>query len=114
MYVKRIFEDDWSGVRNRGVEYQCAEPSQVVAAVRMLNGRNKTSVVLESDAGRSLTISGGNDGRYIAFVTVGVDDEFYNLVRPEEQSLDVVTGGQLGSWSARQIVDIEAAIEAAR
>jgi hypothetical protein len=117
MYVKRIVEDSWSGVRSGNVEYECNKMQQVVAAIKKLNGHNKTFVCLEADGEKSLTVSGGNDGRYVAFVTVGVDDEFYNLVdlgQPESQMLEVVTGGQKGAFSAKQCVGLETALEAAR
>jgi hypothetical protein len=117
MYVKRIIEDNWSGVRNSDVEYECKNIEQVVAAIKKLDGRNKTSVYLQAGGEKSLTVSGGNDGRYVAFVTIGVDDEFFNLVdlrQPADQMLDVVTGGQRGAFPAKQVVGLETALEAAR
>jgi hypothetical protein len=117
MYVKRIVEDHWSGACSDDVEYECDNVRQVVAAIKKLNGHNKTSVYLQADGEKSLTVSGGNDGHYVAFVTVGVDDEFYNLVdlgQPEGQMLEVVTGGQRGTFSAKQCVGLETALEAAR
>ena len=117
MYVKRIVEDDWSGVRSGEVEYECSNIEQVAAAIKKLNGRNKTSVYLQADGEKSLAVSGGNDGRYVAFVTIGVDDEFYNLVdlrQPEGQELDVVTGGQRGTFPTKQVVGLSTALEAAR
>jgi hypothetical protein len=117
MYVKRIVEDSWSGARSGEFEYECNNLRQIVAAVKKLNGHNKTSVYLQADGEKSLTVSGGNDGRYVAFVTVGVDDEFYNLVdlgRPEGQTLEVVAGGQTGAFPAKQCVGLETALEAAR
>jgi len=117
MYVKRIVEDDWCGVRSDDVEYECSKIEQVVAAITKLNGGNKTSVYLQGDGENSLTVSGGNDGRYIAFVTIGVDDEFYNLVdltQRDDQMLDVVTGGQRGTYPAKQCVGLRTAVQAAR
>jgi hypothetical protein len=117
MYVKRIFEDNWSGVRTENIEYECSDIEQVITAIKKLNGRNKTEVHLEADGEKSFSVGGGNDGRYIAFVTIGVDDEFYNLVdlrQPEGQELDVKTGGQWGTYPPKQVVDFEAVLEAAR
>ena len=115
MFVHRIVEDNWSGVRNGEIEYECKNVEQVVAAIRSLNGRNKTSVYLRGNGPQSLTVSGGNDGRYVAFVTIGVDDEFYNLVdvRRSGELLDVVTGGQMGKYPARECVGLETALDAA-
>ncbi len=117
MYVKRIAEDNWSGVRNNEDEYECSIIEQVVAALKKLNGRTKTEVYLLADEEKSFSVGGGNDGRYVAFVTIGVDDEFYNLVdlrQPEGQELDVVTGGQRGTFPTKQVVGLSTAIEAAR
>src|SRR5438552_2128913 len=117
MYVKRIVEDNWSGVHSDDVETECGNIDQVVAAVKKLNGRNKTSVYLQADGAKSLTVSGGTNGRYVAFVTIGVDDEFYNLVDPQQppdQVLNLKAGGQLGAYSAKQCVGFETVLEAAR
>ena len=117
MYVKRIIEDNWSGVKTADVKYECSSVEQVVAAVRKLNGRNKTSIYLLADGEKSLTVSGGNDGRYIAFLTIGTDDEFYNLValtHCKDQMMEVVTGGQKGMHPARQCIDLETVLEAAQ
>jgi hypothetical protein len=117
MYVRRVVEDNWLGVRSNDVEYRCSDIEQIVAAIRKLNGRNKTSVYLQADGKMSLTVSGGNDGRYVAFLTIGIDDEFYNLVdlrQPEGQMLDIVTGGQGGVFPAKQCVGLETALAAAR
>jgi hypothetical protein len=117
MFVNRIVEDDWSGVRSGETECECNSIEQVIAAIKRLNGRNKTSVYLHGDGQRSLTVSGGNDGRYVAFVTIGVDDEFYNLIdptRPDSEMLDVVTGGERGKYPASQCVALDAAVNAVR
>ena len=117
MYVKRIAEDNWSGNRNSAIEYECGNIEEVFTAIRNLNGRNKTEVQLLSDADRSMSISGGNEGRYITFLTIGVDDAFYNLVdlrRVAENMLDVVAGGQSGAFPAKQVLSLETVLDAAR
>ncbi|MFO0970512.1 MAG: Imm1 family immunity protein [Gemmataceae bacterium] len=117
MYVKRIVEDNWSGARNNGSEYGCNDIMQVVAAIKHLNGRTKTEVHFEADGEKSFSVGGGNDGRYVAFITIGFDDEFYNLVdlrQPKGQDLDVITGGQRGTFAPKQVVDLETVLEAAR
>jgi hypothetical protein len=117
VFVKSITEDNWSGVHNREVEYDCHDLEQVVLAIEKLNGCDKTEVHLLSDAERTFSIGGGNNGRYVAFVTFGVDDEFYNLVDPKQpdgEQFDVVTGGQRGTFHAKQCVSLQAVLEAAR
>jgi hypothetical protein len=109
MYVKRISEDS--------VEYECSSLELVVTAINNLNGRNKTLVYLLADGEKSFSVGGGNDGRYVAFLTIGVDDEFYNLVdlkQPDGLEMDVVTGGQRGTFAPKQVVGLETVLEAAR
>lgn len=116
MHVNRIVEDDWIGVRSNHLEYECTSVEQVVAAIRKLNGQNKTTVVLQSSKNTSLTVSGGTEGRYCAFVTVGVDDAFYILVdpqQPEGVEYELVTGGQHVLLAARNCIDLETVLTAA-
>jgi hypothetical protein len=77
MFVNRIIADNWTGTESGEVQRRCANVDEVILAVKSLNGQNRTSVYLFGDGRQSLTISGGNSGRYLAFVTIGVDDEFF-------------------------------------
>jgi hypothetical protein len=92
---------------------------QVLEAVRRLNGKNTTSINIDL-VRKNLTISGGNEGRYIAFLTYGVDDAFYNLLstrtpaKANEQELDVVAGQQCGLFPRRQVLDFKTVLRAAR
>ena len=118
MYVKRIAEDNWSGPYSNHIEYTCDNIDQVNAAIRNLNGRNKTEVYFHGDGKGSFSVGGGKDGRYMAFVTIGVDDEFHNLVDPtksrDQAEVEIVTGGQAGLFPPKQCVTLEMALEAAR
>ena len=115
MYVTEIVEDNWTGNRKHTVRYECDDPAQVATAVRRLNGKNKTTVIFVSRQRRSLTVSGGNDGRYIVYLAVGDDEQFYNLVNVSSRNheLEVVTGGQCGLYPARRCVNLVVAIQAA-
>jgi hypothetical protein len=49
--------------------------------------------------------------------TVGVDEEFYNLVNEqgsEDEFIKIVTGGQAGDYPTKQCVSLDAALEAGR
>jgi hypothetical protein len=92
---------------------------QVVEAVGRLNGRHTTSINLDLGS-KHLTISGGNEGRYIAFLTHGVDEAFYNLLstraptESNQQEVVVVAGQQAGLFPRRQVLDFKTVLRAAR
>jgi hypothetical protein len=94
---------------------------QVLEAVRRLNGKNTTSINIEL-VRKHLTISGGNEGRYIAFLTqVKAGEEiFFNLLssrapaKASDQKLEVVAGRQCGLYPRRQVVDLKTVLRAAR
>ncbi|WP_369157310.1 Imm1 family immunity protein [Candidatus Thiodiazotropha sp. LNASS1] len=118
MFVDKIYEDDWSGVKSLDAEYTCADFNQVESAIRRLNGKNKTMVVISSSVNnKALSIAGGNDGKYIAYLAVDVDDKLYNLTSGEEKAekyCDIVAGGQSGSYPVNQCLDILTIIKACR
>jgi hypothetical protein len=99
-----LFEDDWQGVTSQDSEYQCESPQQIHEALSKLNGTNKTIVALIVDDDRHLTVGGGNDGRYVCYVTSG--SHILNLKNPavdkEIKTVRIVTGGQ-GRVSTRSL-----------
>ena len=112
----RVLEDSWSDGCCEEREYPCESIGQITAAIERLDGKNHTSLIITRDDDRSLTIAGGNDGRYMVFVTVGVDEAFFNLVDPSkttDKHVEVVVGGQAGEPSERQCVTRDMAIKAA-
>jgi hypothetical protein len=65
---------------------------------RNLDGVKHTTAIFCANEDKHLTVSGGNGGRYIAFVTFGIDDAFHNLTdptQPADQCVKLMTGGQL-------------------
>ncbi|VWB48503.1 hypothetical protein BLA6863_02199 [Burkholderia lata] len=55
-----------------------------------------------------MTIGGGNDGRYVVFIASSFDAELLSLTTPEapmEEAIELVAGGQRGSYPAQECVD---------
>ena len=104
----RLFEDDWQGVRSRDTEYQCERPEQIHEALGKLNGKNKTIVALIADDDHHLTVGGGNDGKYVCYLTGG--SQILNLKNPTiakgTETVRIVAGGQAGDFAADLCVDL--------
>jgi hypothetical protein len=115
-FVTSMIADERVGARNLGKEARNPALEQALNAVQSLDGKKYTELILVGE-GRNLTISGGNDGRYIAFISINEDEAFHNLLNPGETStaeVDVVAGGQLGSFPARQVVTLPMVVAAAK
>ncbi len=116
MQTIRVSVDHRVGVEDLGTEYETNDVKRVVDDVNRLDGAARTIVAIQR-GNVSLTIGGGNDGRYVAFVAVNQDEEFFNLVNrdvPEgKDEVQVVTGGQAGLFSRRACLEKSTVIEAA-
>lgn len=116
MKATKVYEDHWRGTTSDAVQYETNDPAAGVKAVDSLDGKVKTMVTFEHDR-TMLSISGGNDGRYMAFFAVNVDEELFNLVNGGIASgpanLEIVTGGQHGLVSARACLNLKAVEQAA-
>ena len=115
MKVTKVFEDDWSeGVVSNDVQYVCSTPDQAVAAIRKLNGDNKTIVELIVDEANFLTVAGG-DGKYVCYGTQD-DEVLLNLLtsNPSSEGLvEVVAGGQVSEFEAKFVLSLDEVVEAA-
>jgi outer membrane protein assembly factor BamB len=104
----RLFEDNWQGVSSQDTEYPCESPEQVPEALSKLNGKNKTIVALIVDDDHHLTVGGGNDGRYVCYITTG--NTILNLKNPAAGKgtprVRIVAGGQAGDFPADLCVDL--------
>ena len=109
MVVKKVFEDDWEGTRSNDSEWACVGINEVLQAINRLNGRNKTLVELIVDDAKYLTIGGGNEGRYVCYITIG--QRMHNLLNPNavpEGRVMIVAGGQQGDYEGRLCCNLEA------
>jgi hypothetical protein len=86
----------------------------IEAAVRSLDGRDRTLVRLEHNEDDWLAIGGGNDGRYV--VTVWDDDTDYSVRSPSapEGAVSLVMGGQVAQRQLRETSDLAGVLSAVR
>lgn len=114
-FVTLMGTDRREGVCDRGKTVDCPTRTDVVDAIRRLDGQTYTQVYLEGQD-RTMTVGGGNDGLYNVFIAIEVDCEFYNLLNPDAlptSQLMLVTGGQAGIFPASHCVELRIAIKAA-
>ncbi len=115
MKIERLFEDDWQGVISKDKEYKCISIDQIIAAIDKLNGENKTLIELIIDDDNFLTLAGGNEGRYICYITQ--NGSIYNLINTDyirnDKTVLIVAGGQQGDFSARLCVKYDQTTKAA-
>ena len=112
-FVNEIITDMWVGARKQSDRVPCRDLSQVVNAIRKLDGDKYTEVILFGQ-GRTLIIGGGNKGRYVVVLTVGQDEAFQTLLNATPavgDDIPVVVGGQEGLYPANQVVDLSAALQ---
>lgn len=114
MYVATLSVDLWDGPIDRGSEYHHPHLMDIENAIRSLDGRRRTLVVLGAEGAAHMAI--GGDGRRCVVYATFDNVNFYNLVAPESGSgmVQLIVGGQEGEYSARHVVDIETAVRAAR
>jgi len=86
----------------------------VEAAVRGLDGDQRTLILVELGSGQTLTIGGGPD-RFVAEVTES-DTERWATIDPTQgnEPVDLVVGGQLVDYPARVCVSREIVLDAVR
>ena len=114
-YVKTVSSDKRVANRDEGETIPVSNFAQVESALRALDGKIRTQVILEGD-GKALMIGGGNDGGYNLLVAVEVDQQFFNLVNPQGHVGErnrLVIGGQEGIYTGRQVVNLDTVLQAA-
>ncbi len=87
-------------------------------AIRALDQRQRTQLVLDRQDGSHMLIGGGT-GRYNVCVTKArdEDEQYFTLAdnnAPSDGHENLVTGGQLGRFPARAVVGLEDALKAAK
>lgn len=119
MFVTTLTAENRSGVYDVGYVIDDPTMDQVESAIRALDGKQKTVVTLEADDGVPyLAIGGGNNGKY---VVSGTEDDltYLNLIVADaattsEGTAHIVAGGQAAAYPARECVDLELVLRAAR
>lgn len=97
-------------------EWRPVQPALVEEVVGRMDQHRHTETTLEGPDWWFALIGGGA-GAYVVSIGNQITGVRYQLVNPrrsEEESVDVVTGGQPGHFAARLVVGSETAIQAAR
>lgn len=105
--------DLWHGVMCDEFCIESPTETDVMQSIEALDAETKTMLTLvRKDA--SISVGGGR-GRYVVFVAVGDDEQFWNLLADSAKTGAVLIniGGQEGDYPARQVVDEEQATRAA-
>ncbi|WP_085688287.1 MULTISPECIES: Imm1 family immunity protein [unclassified Pseudomonas] len=115
MKLDKILEDETQG--NRSVTHEVLEPDQreLLSALNRMDGKTFSSTMFFLDDENFMSIGGGAQNRYVVFIALDVDQKLFTLIDPDassEESLDVVVGGQSGSYPQNQCVDKEIARQA--
>ena len=116
--VQCVYVEDRMGNKVNDVQIHDPTLTQVIKAVRRLNGKNTTMVILELQ-GKRLCIAGGTKGRYVGELTYGIDDAFYTLlnssepVKPGDAEVELVTGQQAVTVPPREVLDLQIVLKAA-
>ena len=116
MFTEKFLIEEWDGNKRGDIATDRTSLSQLEEDIKMLDGKRCSTLIVEGD-NTSLTIGGGNDKRYTAVFTVGVDEEFYNLINEkgdEEAFVKIIAGGQAGDYPTKLCVSLDAALEATR
>jgi hypothetical protein len=105
--------DHWHGVTCDEICIESPQDADVTRSIEALDAASRTALTLDR-AEASISVGGGQ-GRYVVFVTVGDDEEFWNLLSEADATGVVMIniGGQEGDFPARQVVDQEKATRAA-
>lgn len=113
-FVNRVVTDNWlDAICN---EDTITDPTFDVTlnAIDALNAETKTLLSLCAKDDGYLTVGGGN-GNYIVYVSTS-DEQFWNLLssKIDDDVRLINAGGQIGDFPARQVVDHDQVVQAAR
>lgn len=113
--ISRLITDNWVANKNEELFIETPNIAQVETAIRNLDGKAKTLVILEQTEDAHMAIGGGECGKYIVYVTFD-NINFYNLYDPskEEGTELLVVGGQRGDYSSKMCVSLDLALQTAK
>ena len=113
MYATNISWDDWQAGRSN--EHKKPQPNQsdIEAAVRRLDSRQYTIVIVEGRGEAHLAVGGGG-GKYVVYATFD-NRRFINLLGDTGLmgTEELLIGGQIGDYPVARIVDRSRAMTAA-
>jgi hypothetical protein len=99
---------------NPGGETEAVSFPEIEELIKRLDQSTYTQVILNGE--NNYLLIGGGKGQYIVVFAIGADDDFYTLLNdgPEDdaEEVNVVTGGQEGSFHKNTVVDYYSVIKA--
>ncbi len=100
--------DNWTKNKNSIKEHNLTKREDVICLVDILDGQKHTELIFDGDNGSALIIGGGEDrSKYVINYTVNIDEKIYILTNSDpvhESAVKLKTGGQVGIFSAKNIV----------
>ncbi|MFN6482260.1 MULTISPECIES: Imm1 family immunity protein [unclassified Nostoc] len=113
--VFKLSAETWLTNSNQGELRKDPNWIQIEAAIRDLDGKNKTLVTLKSDDETYMNIGGGKSDKYVVNVTFN-NTKFYVLVNlsKSDEIENFVVAGQQVNYPAKMCVDLLHCLLAAR
>jgi hypothetical protein len=116
MFAKTLSTDLWGGPTD-GEDDDVSAPSwkQIEAAIRALDGKRRTMVILGADGESHLAIGGGSSDRYVVYMTFD-NMRFFNLLSRNraDKTVTLFVGGQDSLFPDNTVVDLALALRAAK
>jgi hypothetical protein len=114
MFISKYSIENWESDRNNGLLKEAKDWAEIEAAIRELDGHQRTLVTLETEGEAHMSIGGGN-GRYFVYLTFDNDNFNYLVNRSSSDKTEtLVIGGQSGIYPAKSCVDLTTTIKAAK
>jgi len=114
MAVWMLERDRPQGGGDSGEVIESPSSAEIEAAVRALNQKERTLVMLYQSPEKHMAVGGGN-GQYVAYITED-GRSFSKLVSstPDTGTLCLVVGGQVGDYPRSQCVSLDEVLRAVR
>jgi hypothetical protein len=118
-FVRGVSAPRWRGGSYKEKEKDNPSWEEVEDAVRALNADDLNDLYLEGPDKARMVVGGGS-GQYIVSVDVPDDQvgvKHFSVLNPQgtdEETIDLVVGGQLADWPTKWVVDLDTALSVAR
>jgi hypothetical protein len=115
MHVITLGTDLWEGVRCKDSKLSNPSWPAIETAIRDLDGEHRTIATIEGTGAVRLVVGGGSQGKYIVWATFD-NEKFHTLLSTERSTEKILLriGGQNGDYQKEMVVDIGAALKAAK
>lgn len=114
MFIANFSVENWVGNQNQEILKPAQNWAEIQVAIEALDGDRNTLVTLETESEAHMAIGGGA-GKYIVYATFDNKNFRYLVDRSQTPTTEtVVVGGQEGTYSAQQCVDLPTTLKAAQ